>query len=395
MHPHPSRSLGFLLPWLLLITVVVDGGLRYLPTELYAWRGWEVARRYRPSDDSAPFAPNVRYRTERTYGELAQLGNLPGLRQYHPETFTTDASGYRTTPPPGPGPLGPPAAIVVGSSFGVGLGVSDEQTLAAQLAALTGRPVYNAGGLFDDVSAAAVLRIARRFELAHGLVVLEWLERHDERPPLDGAPDQRDRSERLCHAVLGPRAPRGCTTLRGLVTVSPVQVLAERALRPLQNDRLLPNGYARRVVARRLVTGETALFHPDDVAAYYRHQPEEAAAAYVARFADAVAAANLDLLVVLVPHKYSVYYPLLAEPAPPALDAEPFLDRLEARLCGRGIAVVNLAAPYRALTAQIPEGHEHLYWLDDAHWNPRGIAVAAAQIQRALAAQAGAPGAAS
>ncbi len=411
MSLRPSWSLGFLLPCLLLVTAVLDVGLRFLPTERYAWRGWEVARRYRPVDGSAPFGPGVRYRTERTYGELAALGNLPQLRQYRPETFTTDAHGFRTGPADGAGTSGPlrtgaapererpgpetrvqpPAAIVIGSSFGVGLGVSDEQTLAAQLEALSGRSVYDAGGQFDDVSVEAVLRIARRYDMREGLVVLEWLERHDEAAPIGGA-GQLDRAERACLRLLGRWGPPGCTRLRGVVTVSPLRILAERALRALQDDRLLPNGYRSRVVPRRLANGETMLFHPDEVAAFYRSQSEETAAAYVQGFAAELARANLELVVVLVPHKYSVYYPLFADPAPPSPDAEPFLDRLERRLRQSEVSVVNLSATYHDLTVQGFARREHLYWLDDAHWNPRGIAVAAASILREREAQEGTRG---
>src|SRR5688572_24826800 len=146
MHLRPSLQLGFTLPLIVLLVAMADVGLRFMPIAPLAFRGWEVASRF---GEQAALERNVRFRTDRSYGELAALGNLPGLRQYRPETFTTDALGYRNPPDLVARPVD---AILVGSSFSVGLGASDDQIPSVQIGEASGRAVYNAALLWQNVS---------------------------------------------------------------------------------------------------------------------------------------------------------------------------------------------------------------------------------------------------
>ena len=69
----------------------------------------------------------------------------------------------------------PPSVVLLGSSFTIGTGNSDEQTLARRLESLSGCSVYNAGG-WDSV-VANTRDLVRRLGMEHGLVLLEILGR--------------------------------------------------------------------------------------------------------------------------------------------------------------------------------------------------------------------------
>ena len=106
-------------------------------------------------------------------------------------------------------------------------------------------------------------------------------------------------------------------------------------------------------------------------------------------------AAGHDLVVVLVPSKYTVYRRFLADPTAAHAGAGDYLDRLERELHAIGVPVLNLAPFLAAQAARHLENGEYLYWLDDIHWNTRGIALSAAAIHARWplrSAPCGAPG---
>jgi hypothetical protein len=90
--------------------------------------------------------------------------------------------------------------------------------------------------------------------------------------------------------------------------------------------------------------------------------------------------AHLDLVVVLIPSKYTVYRGLLVDQ--PATDGgeAPFLDRLEHALQAAGVAVINLTEPLKDEARRRAARHEYLYWRDDIHWNGEGIQLGATLI---------------
>ena len=61
--------------------------------------------------------------------------------------------------------------MTIGSSFTVGSGVSDNDVLAAQLAADSGMSVYNAGGLAP--AAVWIERLLQRLQMHHGILLVE------------------------------------------------------------------------------------------------------------------------------------------------------------------------------------------------------------------------------
>lgn len=368
--PPDSRwPLGAVIPRLLAGVALAGVVLRFGPVDPLTFRGWEALTRDRPP--GMAFEPNRRYYNARASGDLAALGNLPTLRQYRPEQFTTDALGFRN----------PPAllteeisAILAGDSFAVGSGVSDDETLSAQLTALTGCVVYNAGSEAGRITPDDILGVAARLKMRGRLVIRLVAELAD--PPTIPTPQTSFVRALATRMTARIRALAGRVV--GFVEVSPLQIVSTRAWKALENDRILPNKYASRVVKAALTTGDVMLFRasPEDHAA----QPPPVALDYWRWLRDDLRQQQLDLLVVLVPSKDRVYRPFVVDPShlrPPHDSWEHLAEALRAA----GLSVLDLTPFLSAEAARAVDQREYLYWLDDVHWNTRGIAVAASVIQ--------------
>src|SRR2546422_4745669 len=167
----PLGQLGQVIPRLLIVVCLVDIAVRFVSIDPLTFRAWEAVTRYRPS--GVAFEPNRRYYNERTYGNVAALGNLPERRQYRTEVFTTDALGFRNAARVLDAEV---SAILVGDSFAVGAGVNDNETPASQLSRLGGCVVYNAGGEAWAVVPDRILAVARRLNLRSRLVIRLYAE---------------------------------------------------------------------------------------------------------------------------------------------------------------------------------------------------------------------------
>lgn len=377
MHPHrPSWQPGLFVPLVVAATFAADVSLRFVPRDVVSYRVWEAVRTFRAA---TPFRPNARYDRPRVYGNLAALGNQPDLREYHRLAFTTDALGYHNPPT-----NGRVDALLFGSSFSAGTEISDGEDLASRLGALTGRVVYNAAPGAPDPT--RVRTLARELGMDGGLVIYEQFEGTSPPPILASLPDPR---ELWCHRALGALdAPWTCAAIlwaEDRLDVSPLAVFATRLHRRAQNDRLLPNSSASRVIRTRLVTGAEVLFLGEERDDYHRARPLERAEQYFSWLARRLAVDGRRLVVVLAPTKYTVYAPLLARPDSAEAESPASLGDLEARLAARGIPAVNLTEPLRAAARAALAGDSLLYWRDDTHWNAAGTAVAARAVADALA----------
>lgn len=99
------------------------------------FRPWELVKQ----KDGFLFEPRQRVEMD----EIGDLGYKTWVRALqHPRhvTFTTDSRGFRN-----PREIERPMVVVVGDSYVVGVGVSDEETLSARLSARLGVDVYNYG----------------------------------------------------------------------------------------------------------------------------------------------------------------------------------------------------------------------------------------------------------
>jgi hypothetical protein len=112
------------------------------------------------------------------------------------------------------------------------------------------------------------------------------------------------------------------------------------------------------------------------------------AATAITAFRDQLAARGIQLLVVPVPNKESVYPEKLsrrAQSRPSAVcpQTRELLDRLRTN----GIEVVDLFPIFEAAKGQLATGSQALYLAQDTHWSPAGLDVAAQAVARRMRAR--------
>jgi hypothetical protein len=385
-HPRNWMGLRILIPSLLLATLIVDVALRFVPPQRIAFRAREPASLFATAEGW--FAPNFCYENDRSYGDLPNLGNLPPrFRQYRREVFTTDEFGYRN--PPSGGSNDMPAAIVVGDSFAVGAGVSDWDTLSGQLMThLSGRRVYNGAG--GGAQWKMTNELIQRLHMRDGLVIWEVLER-------SGLPEsvraERSDFSRIAARIASPNS-KMYRTLRALkhwtqsyIAYSPLSIFLTRGFEKVENGVWLPNPLEKVVLVAQLRNGDSMLFLDFDVQSFYR--PLHDSGIYLSEISALVHATGNELLVLLIPEKYNVYYPLLSEKGESPPEGESRLDHLEMDLHRSGIPVLNLTSPLRSQAAEGLQRREYNYWIDDTHWNRLGIESATTAILRAWSDHSG------
>jgi len=361
-------TLGRLIPKILLLVFVVDCAWRLLPIDGLTFRAWEAMVRFHAP--CAPFKADAVYDNPKSFGDLAAMGNLPPYRQYHREVFTTDHYGFRRNASAA-GPKRNYRVLLLGDSMAVGSSVNDSATLSSQLEQELGQGVYNGaspGGTL--VHPGEILQVAERIGMRRGTVILQYLGRGE----LPGVAEVKASASSGCD----PWANRFVGVYDDYVRFSPLQIAAQQFFKRLQDDITLPNLFHEKVVERRLQNGAPMLFFPEDVSRYRRRPPGNVAG--VKLLADILAAHGLELVVVLVPDKYTVYEPLLRDADRIQRNGPLFLDGLEQQLTSVRIPVVNLTEFLRDKAREAYEKRQYLYWLDDTHWNARGIELAAHEV---------------
>jgi SGNH hydrolase-like domain, acetyltransferase AlgX len=364
----PRILLGRIAPAVVLFFLLLDISLRFLPPALISFRAWEAMRA--SSTAEGPFIPNAFYSNMRSYGDLANLANLPHQRQYREEEFTTDAAGYRNRHEPA---IPFSGILLVGSSFTAGAGVSDAQTLSEQLHDISGCAVYNGG------ESSNFLGLLQYLKMDHGFVVFQQLGRDplpEGDPLLPVAPEHRW-EQQLVQRAFGSERARDLNRLRKRTAYSPLAILSGRAVKILQNDVILPNPYRSAAVEGKLRNGREILFLSSEVnddEMTRRTDPE----AFV-QLKLQLQKKGIGLLVLLVPDKYDTYRDLLSSPTP-WTERAPFLDVVEQRLVAANVPVINLRPQFRKQAEALLDRDEYLFWLDDTHWNAEGIREAAEAI---------------
>ena len=376
----PRWRLGWVLPCLMLVVTAMDFALRLVPLDVFVNRPHEALRQLHTPE--GPFQPNREFHNARSYGDLAALGNLPQRRVYRRADFGTDGFGFHN---PAAASLAP-AGILFGDSFAIGAEVSEEKSFSMQLTALFSGPIYNAGG-FLPLDLERVHKLASRLKLRGGVFIYEFHEAHLKELPPPAAPGVPSWRHKLAVRVVGPR---GFDRLMGWLSWLPdsrLQLLARKFERALENDAVLPNRFANNVVEGQLRNSDWMLFLPSRIA------PVDSPDAAVARWADffgrlsrELGRDNLELVVVIVPEKFTVYAPLLAWPPPPA-EGDVLLGQLERRLHEAFIRVVNVTPAFRAAAAELAEHHRYIYWQDDTHWNECGVTIAVAEFRAQIGSQ--------
>lgn len=371
-------AIGRVLPLLIGLALFLDIVLRFGPLEPFCFRPWECMTRY--PEPGSIFQAHKQLRHERSYGNLANIGNLPNLREYRSVVFTTDIYGFRNESRNDQRPI---AAILVGDSFVAGDGLTDHDIVSTKLASATGLRVYNAGGPYAYLGTPKSLK--DRFHIEGGMVIVVY----SQDLPISFLEEAEAQSRNSIRDFLRWATDEESERLQGLVkgwiVVSPLKIAAEKVYKSFADDRILPNVFKEEVVVGRLLNGDAILFLRSEVENFYRPRGDSEILAtrdYFVQLQAALRQEGFELIVVLMPNKYSIYHSLLANPRLSDVDSVHPDARLQTQLHAKGVRVVNLTPTLLARAATDLREGQYLYWRDDTHWNDRGTTLAAELIWR-------------
>jgi hypothetical protein len=344
---------GYLLPRVLLLWALFDVMLRFAPPQWYSFRMHEFAIVTGPHK-MGPFRTDLTYQNPHAYGDLASLGNCTDCRQYRPMSIHIDERGFAN-----PASSAAYDAILVGDSFGIGAEQPGGETLASDISRGTGLSIYNACSPVRAISRENLMTLIDQLGMSDGTVFFELM----------------DWSLSYYQAAQQDPGLQGFDRWSENVNYSPLANMSRDVVGRLYDGHLLPNPYAFNVVRKRLPDGRPILFQLDDVLdadpagprlwmKYFRVLQKE------------LRARNFQLMVILVPSKYTVYQPLIKDAA--KTNKSEALDELQKDL--QGVPVVNTTPALRQAAADGIEHGKFLYWRDDTHWNADGVRVAADQI---------------
>lgn len=358
---------GRIVPAIVALVFVADIAARFLPIERLTFRAWEALVRF-----PAPcghFRANASYDEAYTYGDLAALGNMPQHRIYRREVFTTDHRGFRRNAR-GLSSAREHQVIVLGDSMVVGSSVNDEETLVARLEQGLSIGVYNAGTSAESLlDVGSILELARSLKMAQGTVLYQ----HIGRTALPSAAEFARQPS--CNAWRKQMS----LWYTGWVDTSPLKIVAEKTLRYVLDDSILPNAYQNKVIKKTFTNGDAILFYRADVANYGRKRSVDVRGIqYLSR---ELHKHGFHFGVILVPDKYAVYEPLLVERDRQQV-VPIYQDLVEQKLKENEIPVVNLTGFLRNKAVEYYSKGQYLYWRDDTHWNAEGIKIAAEEILR-------------
>jgi hypothetical protein len=316
--------------------------------------------------------PNVRYHGA-TCGDLAATATRKEWRTYRAVTFTTDAAGFRNDPADTDATQ-PLDLVMLGDSFGMGAGTSQERTWCTLLARAHGLAAYNLSmdGASPWQEYITILLESDRLKLRAGTIVLwTFFEGNDlddlylpvyERAQLpwrgraaqleDMARDFRYRSP-LRRILLHEREPSP------RADVQAVQVGQRTVL------------FFRPYAARRIRTLADVRAHPN-------FAQLQATIGAMKQFTDSK---HLTVVIALAPMKEEIYSWLLDGQPPWSVAPAPsaFAQALAELSRQQGIAFLDLKPALFAAAKQAYESSGALlWWDDDQHWNDLGHRMAAA-----------------
>ena len=367
-----TLRLRVVLTAILAATCIADGVTRALPVSTYSFRAWEgMSVNHAPT---APFEPWGRFDSRHSFGDLANMGNLPWMRVERHETFTIDRYGFRN--PPDRAASGNVAALLLGDSFSAGSGVADDLSLGGQLTAAWRLPTYTLAPIL--ISASSVQSFMTTLRMKPGSWII-----HQQTYPYG----EKQAWVVEPHAYPPVTAPRRfAQTVRA--DVSPLRIFVNQAWKRLQNGDWLTNPFAPAVHRGRLRSGDDLLFIAGETAPP-AVSPDTAreigeSVRYATTMRDEARRLGLHYLVVLVPVKTAVYQHLMAPAGTPAVPPGTITET-ERQLREAGVPVLNLYRPLADRAERLLARHQLVYWRDDTHWNADGIATAAEAIAAAIA----------
>jgi hypothetical protein len=342
-------------------------GVRPADRYIHRWQELPLLQRYTPS---------VTF-VGATYGDLAAVSGRGDWREWRRIRFVTDEYGFRNESP-GPGLEARPLdLIVLGDSFGVAAGTSQEEILSSRLARDFGLSVYNLSISREGPQQeyANLLLEGTRLKTREGACVL-WL-------IFAG----NDLDDPHYPELENPRPLRA-----GLLSGLAHNIRDFRSRSPVR--RLLSRGGAKLVIEKKFIDGRQVLFHQDyaqrrgrtaeDVMRHPNLLNLKTSLGAVGRLAGE---RRLTVAVALVPSKEEVYSWVLDGAPPWSTRGEPSgLSTVLRGLCEQhGFRFLDLKpALVEASRREYEKSGALLWWRDDTHWNGDGQRAAATVIYETL-----------
>lgn len=353
-----STALVFLAAFLLL---------RFIPAQYFCTRALECAALKR--FPTAPFQPQFDMSTSSICGDLAKMSNRKDLCQYRSEKFTTDAWGYRNNPEV----LEQTNDILLfGDSFAFGEGNSQEFIPSMQLSSTLHAHVYNGAGKIE-------------------LEYLSWLLDHLNSPPkailffhLERHSHKKSEIDGFSKKISSGFFDKLKVTLDYFKQFNPLEIALNRFEKEWVVQKLFPNRFENTAKIETLSNQVPMLFLPSSIDRYFDPRTNNLShdADYFEALKTLLDKKAITLHVVLVPEKYSVYAPYLAQPA--QITHTHYLDLLDKELKTRKVHSINLLPKMQEVAGLKLKKNKYLYWTDDTHWNPDGIKLATEIIKDSL-----------
>ena len=360
--------------------VVADLALRFAPPTVLQIDPWLYVSRF-PAR-YAPFSPNRHFHLTRYVGGNALMANLTPTEFGGPIDFSTDSLGFRMNPYLGP-KTRPQVLLFKGDSFTYGVGLSDGETLASVLTRDKGVATYNGGRFHDDPEGLPELDwLSSHLPSPPRTVVYVYLEHWMPVPPAEtgGWKGQLERHQ--------PRLEGDLYYGRMLNTffwqLAPTKVVSTRVFKRLSNGVILPNVYRDSVKELKTPDGGRMLFRDYEYElAEQARGPEIVARTgrYFKWFQGELARRNINLVVLMVPARYTIYAPLLGAAGGEWTE---YLNDVEHELRRQNIAAVNCLTFFREHAPEELREGRYSFYREDTHWNPSGVRLVADHLSAAL-----------
>lgn len=349
-----KRYIAFVALIWMLFPIVDLCGIFFLDDHFFAFRAWEVMV---DETGDAPFRKNGRFEKV-IFGDLANMLKIRKFRQYRTQRFSTDSRGFRNPDYPEDTVF---PVVVLGDSDMAGSSLSDSDIFSVRLSEALSVPVYN----FSPRNPISFFASERFRKNPPEILIWEAIERtidektfsHYARIPVDA----------------DFRMPKRTTKQRSR---KPVRKLSEHYAKWIYHDLIWRVVGIHNPAVGFIDTRTEMLFYRPGMELLGKG-PRERGIDAVLRGIDRIKRIcdrkGIRLIFMPLPDKENIYRHLLPDHLRNAYPGDPFLSVLHEGLEARGIESVDLFESYRN---RLETGDDFLYFLDDTHWNDRGVSMA-------------------
>jgi hypothetical protein len=357
---------------------VTDAALRVFAGHLVFYRAHsELLRRDTRHPGLSHYLPSSRS-DRTTFGDLAAMSGDPSHRVPRREIFETDERGFRNATRKESRPFD---LIVVGDSFGMGLGTTQNETWTSLLER-RGHSLYN-------LSLPATCAAHGAARLALELPTLPLAQNATIVVPIYVGNDLEECSPEVAKVLAG-KAASAFTSMKIAVEDyrgrSPLRQFAMR----LVYRWLFPDPV---ITPRELSEGRTMLFYKPHIRAARLSTPEVKRDPNFAVVTNALkdiqttaSHHNASIVVVILPTKEEVYGWLLRGESPDTTTrpSAGFATAIKTFCEAHVMRCLDLTPQFMDAANAAFQSGKLLWWTDDSHWNPDGHEMAASLISQAI-----------